>query len=532
MQIETPTPARYGLDNHGLNNLGAVYWNLPAPFLYEQAIRRRESRLALNGPLMVRTGHHTGRSPKDKFIVREPTSDSHVFWGNTNRPISEENFNNIHTRMLSFLEGKDLFVQDLYTGADPEYRMPVRIITELAWHSLFARNMFIRPETDELGSFIPEFTVIAAPNFHAVPETDGTRTEVFIIVNFEKRLVLIGGTFYAGEIKKSIFSVMNYLLPLKNVLSMHCSANVGKAGDVALFFGLSGTGKTTLSTDPERSLIGDDEHAWGPNGVFNLEGGCYAKVIHLSPTDEPEIYATTQRFGSLLENVSMDAATGIVDFDDSTLTENTRVSYPIDFIPNSSPTGMAGHPSTIIMLTADAFGVMPPIARLSPEQAMYHFLSGYTAKVAGTEKGVTEPQATFSCCFGAPFMVHSPTVYARLLGQKVQKHNAQVWLVNTGWTGGGYGTGSRIKIAYTRSMIRAVLNGEMDGAEMRIDPHFGLMIPVSVPGVSAGVLDQRSTWADKTAFDQQVTRLAAMFKENSQAFNEQIPADVRSAGPV
>jgi phosphoenolpyruvate carboxykinase (ATP) len=532
MQIETPLKGHYGLENHGLHNLGTVYWNLPAPFLYEQAIRRREARVACEGPLMVRTGHHTGRAPKDKFIVREPSSDGHVFWGNTNRPISEENFNNLHHRMLAFLEGKDLFVQDLYTGADPEYRMPVRVITELAWHSLFARNMFIRPKTEELTHHVPEFTVLAAPNFHAVPETDGTRSEVFIIVNFGKKLILIGGTFYAGEIKKSVFSVMNYLLPLKNVLSMHCSANVGKGGDVALFFGLSGTGKTTLSTDPERILIGDDEHGWGPNGVFNLEGGCYAKVIRLSPDDEPEIYATTQRFGSLLENVAMDSNTGEPNFEDATLTENTRVSYPIDFIPNSSPTGMAGHPSTIIMLTADAFGVMPPIARLSPEQAMYHFLSGYTAKVAGTERGVTEPQATFSCCFGAPFMVHSPTVYAKLLGDKVQQHHANVWLVNTGWTGGPYGVGSRMKISYTRAMIRAVLNGQMEGVELKMEPNFGLMVPTGVPGVPPEALDQRGTWQEKEAFDRQVQKLAAMFKENSQAFAEAIPAEVRAAGPA
>lgn len=532
MQIQTSLQSPYGLEQHGIHNVGSVYWNLPAPFLYEQSIRRRESRLALNGPLMVRTGHHTGRAPRDRFIVREPSSDEHIFWGNINRPISESQFNNLHHRMLSFLEGKDLYIQDTFAGADPEYRLPVRVITQLAWHSLFARNMFIEPTLEELQTFVPEFTVLAVPDFHANPETDGTRSEVFIIISFEKRLVLIGGTFYAGEIKKSIFSVMNYLLPIKNVLSMHCSANVGARGDVTLFFGLSGTGKTTLSTDPTRTLIGDDEHAWSDKGIFNLEGGCYAKVIRLSPQDEPEIYATTQRFGTLLENVSMDNTTGIVNLDDDSLTENTRASYPIEFIPNASPTGMAGHPSTIIMLTADAFGVMPPIARLSRDQAMYHFLSGYTAKVAGTEKGVTEPQATFSCCFGAPFMTLSPTVYANLLGSRVEEHNANVWMVNTGWSGGPYGVGSRIKIAYTRAMVHAALNGGLEDIPMNMDPNFGLMVPSAVPGVPDEVLNPRASWQDKEAYDRTVQKLAGMFKENSKMFAEQVTTQVRSAGPA
>lgn len=532
MQIQTSLQSRYGLEQHGIHNVGSVYWNLPTPFLYEQSIRRRESRLAQNGPLMVRTGHHTGRAPRDRFIVREPTSEDQIFWGNINRPISVSQFDNLHNRMLSFLEGKDLFVQDTFAGADPEYRLPVRIITQLAWHSLFARNMFIEPTAEELRSFVPEFTVLAVPDFHANPETDGTRSEVFIIINLARRLVLIGGTFYAGEIKKSIFSVMNYLLPIKGVLSMHCSANVGKKDDVALFFGLSGTGKTTLSTDPSRTLIGDDEHAWSDHGIFNIEGGCYAKVIRLSPKDEPEIYATTQRFGTILENVSMDAGTGIINLDDDSLTENTRASYPIEFIPNASPTGMAGHPSTIIMLTADAFGVMPPIARLTPDQAMYHFLSGYTAKVAGTEKGVTEPQATFSCCFGAPFMILSPTVYARLLGTKVEERGAKVWLVNTGWSGGPYGVGSRIKIAYTRAMVSAALNGELENVPMNTDPYFGLMVPAAVPGVPSEVLNPKAAWEDKEAYDVTVGKLAGMFKENSKLFAEQVTAQVRAAGPA
>lgn len=531
MQIQTTFQSSYGLDQHGIHNVNTVYWNLPAPFLYEQAIRRREARLAECGPLMVRTGHHTGRSPKDKFIVREPGSEHHIFWGNINRPISPEHFNNLHNRLLAYIEGKDLFIQDCYAGADPQYRLPIRVITEQAWQSLFSRNLFIPCKPEELQKHIPEFTIIDVPNFHAIPEVDGTRSEVFVIVNFAEKLILIGGTHYAGEIKKSIFTVLNYLLPVDGVLSMHCSANMGDSGDVAVFFGLSGTGKTTLSTDPTRTLIGDDEHGWSDRGVFNLEGGCYAKVINLSERDEPEIYQASHAFGSLLENVAMDSLTGTINLEDATLTENTRAAYPIDYIPNSSKTGMGGHPSNIIMLTADAFGVMPPVAKLTPNHAIYHFLSGYTAKVAGTERGVTEPQATFSCCFGAPFMVHSPAVYANLLGEKIRKHHVNVWLVNTGWTGGPYGVGKRMKIAYTRSMVRSILNGTLNEVPYRTDQNFGISVPTSVPDVPAEVLDPRNTWSDGQAYDSQVQKLASMFKENSRAFADQVASEVRSSGP-
>lgn len=531
MQIRSTTQSIYGLENHHIHNVNTVYWNLPTPFLYEQAIRRREARLAECGPLMVRTGHHTGRAPKDKFFVREPSSVDKIFWSNVNRPIDEENFNNLHNRLLAFLEGKDLFVLDAFAGADPRYRMPIRVITELAWQNLFSRNLFIPAKPEEQANHVPEFTVIVAPDFHAIPETDGTRSEVFIIVNFAQKLILIGGTFYAGEIKKSIFTVLNYLLPQQNVLSMHCSANKGLDGDVAIFFGLSGTGKTTLSTDASRMLIGDDEHGWSEDGIFNLEGGCYAKVINLSEKDEPEIWNAAHGFGALLENVGMDANTGSIELEDGSLTENTRAAYPISYIPNADLTGMGGYPKNIIMLTADAFGVMPPIAKLTPEQAMYHFLSGYTAKVAGTEKGVTEPTATFSCCFGAPFMVLSPTVYARLLGEKIQKHHVNVWLVNTGWSGGPYGVGKRIRIAYTRSMVRAILGSAMANVPMTTDPYFGLMVPKTAPDVPEDVLNPRNTWSDKRAYDEQVKKLAGMFAENSQMFNDQVSAEIRAAGP-
>lgn len=531
MQIQTPFRSAYGLDKHKIHNVNTVYWNLPTPFLYEQALRRREARLAECGPLMVRTGHHTGRSPKDKFIVREPSSADHIFWGNINKPIDAESFDALHTRLLAYLEGKDLFVQDCYAGADPQYKLPIRVITEQAWQSMFASNLFIRGNPDELEQHVPEFTVIDVPNFHAVPEIDGTRSEVFIELNFGQKLVLIGGTHYAGEIKKSIFTVLNYILPMQNVLSMHCSANMGDNGDVALFFGLSGTGKTTLSTDPSRTLIGDDEHGWSDRGIFNLEGGCYAKCINLSQTDEPEIYNASQAFGTLLENVAMDSRTGSINFEDATLTENTRAAYPIDYIPNATKDGMGRHPTNIIMLTADAFGVMPPIARLTPAHAIYHFLSGYTAKVAGTEKGVTEPQATFSCCFGAPFMVLPPSVYANLLGEKIKKHNVNVWLINTGWSGGPYGVGKRMKISYTRAMVRAALNGELNNVPMRTDPNFGLLVPTACPDVPAEVLDPRNIWIDKAAYDEQVQKLAGMFNDNSKAFSDQVPADVRSSGP-
>ncbi|HEY3266938.1 MAG TPA: phosphoenolpyruvate carboxykinase [Armatimonadota bacterium] len=523
--------SEHGLESLGLKNLRAEYWNLSTSQLYEEAIRRREGRLAHLGPLVCRTGSHTGRAPNDKFIVKEPTSENMVAWGKVNKAISPENWERIKMRMLAYLQGKDVFVQDCYAGADPRYRLPIRIVTETAWQSLFARNLFIQARPEELLDHLAEFTVIDAPGFHAIPEIDGTRTEVFVVMNFAEKLVLIGGTQYAGEIKKSIFTVMNYLLPQKDVLSMHCSANIGPAGDVAVFFGLSGTGKTTLSADPDRQLIGDDEHGWSDHGVFNFEGGCYAKVIRLSAESEPEIFQTTRRFGTVLENVGMDSDTGRLDLNDDSLTENTRAAYPLTHIPNIKRDGMGGHPKTVIMLTADAFGVLPPIAKLSPAQAMYHFLSGYTAKVAGTETGVTEPQATFSTCFGAPFMVLDPTVYARLLGDNIRKHNTDVWLINTGWTGGPYGIGKRFRIEHTRAMVRAALDGALSDAPTVVDPFFGLCVPTSCPGVPAEVLNPRTTWEDKTAYDAQARKLAGMFAENFKAFAAEASPEVAAAGP-
>lgn len=521
-----------GLEGHGITNVTRVYWNLGIPALYEEAVRRREALISADGPLVCRTGQHTGRSPNDKFIVREPSSDDHVWWSKVNRPIEASHFDAVHQRMLNYCEGKELFVQDCYAGADPRYRMAVRIITEQAWHSLFARHMFIEvPGASGGPAHEPEFTVIDLPGLTADPREHGTNSEVFVLLNFAKKLVLIGGTSYAGEIKKSIFTVMNYLLPLRDVMSMHCSANVGIGGDVALFFGLSGTGKTTLSSDPERQLIGDDEHGWSEAGVFNIEGGCYAKMIKLSAEAEPQIYATTRRFGTVLENVRMDAGTRHLDLDDASLTENTRGAYPLEFIDNSVQSGLAGHPKNIVMLTADAFGVLPPIARLSPAGAMYHFLSGYTAKVAGTEKGVTEPKATFSTCFGAPFMVLHPTVYAKFLGDRIARHQAKVWLVNTGWTGGPYGVGSRMKIAHTRAMIKAALSGALDNVQYVIDPFFNLEVPQTVPGVPTGVLNPRSTWNSTAAYDEQAGRLARMFMDNFKEFETEAAPDINAAGP-
>ncbi|GAB4559914.1 MAG: phosphoenolpyruvate carboxykinase (ATP) [Anaerolineae bacterium] len=523
---------RVGLEAHGIRNVNQVYWNLATPALYEEAIRRREGVIAHLGPLVVRTGHHTGRSPNDKFIVKESSSEDHIWWGKVNRPFDEARFDALYHRLLAYLQGKDLFVQDCFVGAHPKYRLPIRVITETAWHSLFARNMFLIAKPEELENFAPAFTVINVSRFHAVPELDGTNSEVFILVNFGKRLILIGGTSYAGEIKKSIFTIMNYLLPSQNVLSMHCSANVGPDGDVALFFGLSGTGKTTLSADPERALIGDDEHGWNDDGVFNFEGGCYAKVIRLSPTAEPEIYQTTRRFGTILENVAIDIRTRRLDLDDDSLTENTRAAYPVNYLPKVIEEGVAGHPNNIIFLTADAFGVMPPIARLTTEQAMYHFLSGYTAKVAGTEKGITDPVATFSTCFGAPFMALHPRVYANLLGEKINRHNVKVWLVNTGWTGGPFGVGHRMEIAYTRAMVRAALSGALDDVPTVQDPIFGLHVPVTCPGVPESVLRVRETWASPEAYDQQAVKLAAMFHKNFTQFAGEVGREIVEAGPL
>jgi phosphoenolpyruvate carboxykinase (ATP) len=521
-----------GLEAHGITNVSRIYWNQSVPALYEEAVRRREALISADGPLVCRTGQHTGRSPNDKFIVREPSSEEKVWWSKVNRPIDGRHFDALHQRLLNYVEGRELFVQDCYAGADPRYRLPVRIITEQAWHSLFARHMFIDvPGATGAAAHSPEFTVIDVPGLHAEPAHHGTNSEVFILLNFAKKLVLIGGTSYAGEIKKSIFTVMNYLLPLRNVLSMHCSANVGRDGDVALFFGLSGTGKTTLSSDPDRMLIGDDEHGWSEDGVFNIEGGCYAKMIRLSAQAEPQIYSTVRRFGTVLENVKMDANTRALDLDDDSLTENTRGAYPIDYIDTSVPSGQGGHPRNIVMLTADAFGVLPPVARLTPAGAMYHFLSGYTAKVAGTEKGVTEPRATFSTCFGAPFMVLHPTVYAKFLGNKIGRHDVRVWLVNTGWTGGPYGVGTRMKIAYTRAMISAALSGGLDAVPYSRDPLFNVEVPQACPGVPSDVLNTRKTWRDQTGYDEQARRLARMFVENFKAFENDVAPDVKAAGP-
>ncbi len=517
----------------GLGNLGTIHWNLPTPALYEEAIRRYEGVLSHLGPLVVRTGHYTGRLPKDKFFVREPSSEKKIWWGKINRPIEAAKFETLKSRLCAYFQGKDIFIDSCYAGADERYRVPVRVICEHAWHALFARNMFIRElDPEKLAQHQPEFTVIHAPNFHADPEIDGTNSDAFVVLHFGKKLILIGGTAYAGEIKKSIFTVMNYLLPQRQVMAMHCSANYGQdENDVAIFFGLSGTGKTTLSADPSRTLIGDDEHGWSDNGVFNFEGGCYAKVIRLSREGEPEIYETTRRFGTILENVAIDTATRHVNLDDASLAENTRAAYPITHIPNMTTKGVGGHPKNIIMLTCDAFGVLPPIARLTPAQAMYHFLSGYTAKVAGTEAGVTEPQATFSPCFGAPFMALPPLTYAQLLGEKIARHNVDVWLVNTGWSGGPYGEGHRMKIALTRALLKAVLSGALKNVATKADPIFGLHIPVSAPDVPAEMLEPRKTWKDASAYDKKARELAAMFDKNFQENSADAPQEVREAGP-
>jgi len=514
-------------------NVNNVYWNLSTPALYELAVVRREAVVAHLGPLVVRTGHHTGRSPNDKYIVREPTSENNIWWGKANRPFDPQKFDSLYHRLLAYLQGKDVFVQDCFAGTDPRYRVPIRIITETAWHSLFARNLFVHATPEELKQHTPQFTVLNVPRLHAVPEVDGTNSEVFIVVNFAKQVIIIGGTSYAGEIKKSIFTILNYRLPLDNVLSMHCSANIGATGDVALFFGLSGTGKTTLSADPARKLIGDDEHGWSDQGVFNFEGGCYAKVIRLSKEAEPEIYECTRRFGTILENVAIDMQARFVDLNDASLTENTRAGYPIGYIPNHEPSGMGGHPKNIIFLTADAFGVLPPVSKLSPEQAMYHFLSGYTARVAGTEKGLgNEPQATFSTCFGAPFMALHPTVYANLLKKKIAEHKVTCWLVNTGWSGGPYGVGQRMKIAYTRAMVHAALDGSLERIEARPDPTFKVLVPASCPNVPAEVLNPRNTWKDPATYDEKAKELAGLFRKNFEQFAEAVDDKVKAAGPA
>ena len=505
-------------------------WNWGTEALYEAALQNREGELARGGPLVVKTGLHTGRSANDKFTVREAETEDTLWWDN-NAPITPGNFDALLEDFQAHLEDRELFVQDLFGGADPVHRLPVRVVNEFAWHSLFIRHLLRIPENGERVGFSPEFTIINCPSFRADPARHGTTSETVIAVSFSHKIVLIGGTSYAGETKKSVFTILNYLLPPKRVMPMHCSVNVGEEGDSAIFFGLSGTGKTTLSADPNRRLIGDDEHGWSDGGLFNFEGGCYAKVIKLSPEAEPDIYQAVNRYGAVLENVVMDPVTRTLDFDDGTLAENSRGAYPLDYILNADPTGRCGHPDNIIMLTADAFGVLPPIARLTPHQAMYHFLSGYTAKVAGTEKGVTEPKATFSTCFGAPFMPRHPSEYGNLLRDLIDRHGVTCWLVNTGWTGGAYGTGSRMPIGATRALLNAALDGSLNAADFRVDKNFGFEVPLSVNGVDTAILDPRSTWPDKQAYDAQAHKLVGMFIENFAKFESHVTQEVRDAAP-
>jgi phosphoenolpyruvate carboxykinase (ATP) len=518
---------RSDLSVHGITATGRVIWNPSVPVLYEHAIARGEARLADGGPMVVDTGKHTGRSAQDKFIVREPVSEDRIWWDG-NKEFAPAAFDRLRDKVTGFLGNEEtLYVIDAFAGADPAHRIGVRVVTTHPYHALFAQTMFIDPMPEELASFKPQALVLHAPAFEANPDEDTTRTGTFIVLHPSRTEILIGGTFYAGEIKKSIFTVMNDRLPLEGVLPMHCSANVGDDGRAAVFFGLSGTGKTTLSADPERALIGDDEHGWGTNGVFNFEGGCYAKVIRLSAEAEPEIYKTTRTFGTILENVAIDER-GTLDLNDAAKTENTRAAYKLEQIANAHPDKRAGHPSAVVMLTADAFGILPPIARLSREQALYYFLSGFTAKLAGTEIGVTEPQPTFSTCFGAPFLPQRPTVYARMLGEKLDEHGSTVWLVNTGWTGGPVGDGSRMPISATRAMLSAALSGELESAQFRVDDVFGFDVPVAVPGVDATLLDPRSTWSDPAAYDVKARELATMFRQNFERFDD---AALAAAGP-
>jgi len=521
--------SRFGLEKADLGGVKTAHWNLSAPQLIEHACRRGEGQLTAHGAFIALTGEHTGRSPNDRFVVEEDSTKDVIAWGDVNRAITATQFDQVHAKMLAHLNDAEVFVQDCYSGAETINRLKVRVVTENAWHNLFARNMFIQPPNEDLETFEPEFTVLQAPSLTADPATDGTTSGTFILVHLAKKLIIIGGSAYAGEIKKSIFSIMNFLMPEQDVLPMHCSANVGPNGDSAIFFGLSGTGKTTLSADSSRSLIGDDEHGWGETGVFNFEGGCYAKTINLTHEAEPEIYDLCYTFGSIIENVTMDPDSRTLDFFDTTYSENGRVSYDLSEVPNASETSRAGHPRNIIMLTCDAFGVLPPISKLSPEQAMYHFLSGYTAKVAGTERGLTEPVATFSTCFGAPFMPRHPTVYAKLLGARMAEHGSNCWLVNTGWSGGGYGTGERMKIAYTRAMVNAALDGRLNSAAFTPDPNFGVLVPDSCPDVPFEVLVPRNTWVDKTAYDAQARKLTQLFEENFKKFSASVNADVNAA---
>jgi phosphoenolpyruvate carboxykinase (ATP) len=509
-----------------------IHTNVSTAELYEDAIRAGEGLIAAEGPLVVRTGKHTGRSPEDKFIVDEPSSRDKIWWGTVNRPISEAHYDRLRARLVAHCAELDLYAQDLLIGADPDHQRRLQVITETAWASLFAQNLFRRPTPEQLEGFEPNFRIVCVPSFQADPSTEGTRTGTAILLHLQRMEIIIVGTEYAGEIKKSAFTVMNYLMPDEGVLPMHSSVNVGTGGDPVVFFGLSGTGKTTLSADPERSLIGDDEHGWSDSGLFNFEGGCYAKTIRLSPMYEPDIFQTTRRFGTVLENVDLDPATRELDLDSERFTENTRGAYPLRFIGNADPSGMTGEPRTIVLLTADAFGVLPPVSRLSHAQAAYHFISGYTAKLAGTEVGVKEPRATFSACFGAPFMPRHPGEYASMLADRLARQDATVWLVNTGWTGGPYGTGERMDIAHTRAMVRAALSGELAKVPMRVDPTFGVEVPLSCPDVPASFLDPRSTWADRDAYDRQAAKLARMFVDNFAAFADGVTAEIRAVGPL
>ena len=521
----------FNLSYQGIDTPAELHWNLGTPALVEHAVSNGEGVLAKDGPLVVKTGKHTGRSANDKFTVRDSETESTIWWDNA-KAITPDHFAALKEDFLAALASKDrLYVSDLYGGSQPEYRVRVRVINELAWHNLFIRTLLVRPEAGELAGFEPEFTIIDLPSFRADPARHGTRSETVIAVNLTERMILIGGTAYAGEMKKSVFGILNYLLPTQGVMPMHCSANIGPNGDTAIFFGLSGTGKTTLSADASRTLIGDDEHGWSDTAVFNFEGGCYAKMIRLSPEAEPEIYATTKRFGTVLENVVIDPVTRELDLDDNSLAENTRGAYPIDFIPNSSAENMGPVPRNVIFLTADAFGVLPPIARLTPEQAMYHFLSGYTAKVAGTEIGVTEPEATFSTCFGAPFMPRHPSVYGNLLKERIAKGGVDCWLVNTGWTGGKYGVGSRMPIKVTRALLNAALDGSLKSVSFRKDPWFGFDVPVSVPGVDSKILDPRATWADGAEYDSTAARLVKLFNDNFAKFADHVDGAVLDAAP-
>ena len=531
-EVSPRTHSPIGLEAQGLSNLRNVYWNLSTPGLYEEAVKRDEGMIAHLGPLVVRTGQFTGRSPNDKFIVDTPQTHDQMWWGKVNRPIAPDRFDELHRRMASYLQGKDVFVHDVWCGADPNHRLAVRVDHAVCLAQPICAESLYPAAAGRPGHLPARVCDHGLPRLPCLSRKWTTPTrDVFILVNFDKKMVLIGGTEYGGEIKKSAFTAMNYYLPSQEVMPMHCSANIGPKGDTAIFFGLSGTGKTTLSADPTRELIGDDEHGWSEDGIFNFEGGCYAKVIRLSPEGEPEIYATTRRFGTVLENVGINTMTRRLDLNDDSLTENTRSAYPLSHIPNARKDGKGGHPQNIVFLTADAFGVLPPISKLTPEQAMYHFISGYTAKVAGTERGVKEPSATFSACFGAPFMPRHPSVYAHLLGKKIAQYNVRVWMVNTGWTGGPYGVGSRMKLAYTRAMINAALDGTLDNVEYVQEPVFGLSMPKSVPGVPDEVLQPRMTWADPVAYDTQLAKLAKMFADNFKQYEKEVSPEVRAAGP-